>query len=209
MVVHGARLTPRSPATPSAHRRSFSYPWGCTGHVKRLLVFAFLAGACAAPPTTGPETLSTTPAVSPSAMVAGWPTVGRARAALTAAGYQLFRDITDDNQVRWTGQDPRTAPIEILGEDTAPAKLAISGVPMAGTGRDLDAVLALFPQPDREKVIGLLAPTREAAASAGPFDGVERTVALSNGLARTSWFSEQGTIVVFLEPGSGAYPVAS
>jgi hypothetical protein len=142
-------------------------------------------------------------------MVAGWPTVGRARAALTAAGYQLFRDITDDNQVRWTGQDPRTAPIEILGEDTAPAKLAISGVPMAGTGRDLDAVLALFPQPDREKVIGLLAPTREAAASAGPFDGVERTVALSNGLARTSWFSEQGAIVVFLEPGSGAYPVAS
>jgi hypothetical protein len=173
-----------------------------------LALFGALVLACGTGPLQSQP--MATVAASPTSAASGWPSVSSLRAALATAGYQLFKDTTDDGQTRWTGEDPRTAPIEILGGDKDPAKLAVVIARDASRSADLDAVLAFFSDADRKVVAELVTTARNGADHADAFEAVDLSKPISLGLARVFWAppdsGAKDEMTVFLEPDARAFP---
>lgn len=177
--------------------------------MRRLIfVVAILVAGCAGavvttpPATTAPPSPSQPLAAASPTLVAieGWPTVAQARDRLAAAGYELVNDIAATGQNRWTGPDPNLAPVEILGDEDAPASLAISVDPLDATGsaKHLDAVLAFLPPDDRLIVLDLVTDALTAVLD-GEEDSPQREAVLSGGRAEVSLFGTD-EMFVFLRP---------
>lgn len=133
-----------------------------------------------------------------------------ARAALTASGYQLFKDTTGDGQTRWTGNDPRSAPIEILGEDEDPAKLTVTMKREEAPSQPLLDVLELLGPGDRAIVLRHVGSVATRALS---LDQATETDTLALGYLDATWVGPTsdfaGAIYVEMKPDARAYPTSS
>lgn len=179
------------------------------------LAIAVVAAGCGATASVAPATTSTSatavpvasspssaPAAAPTAdIIDGWPTVAQSRDRLTAAGYQLFQDTTGDGQNRWTGADPRTSPIEILGDDAQPAKLSVEFDWRTADLADLEAMLALMAPADRVTIVDLVQESLSQAADGQFSDG--STATLQHGRVDVDAFDD-GTVFILLYPDASA-----
>ena len=155
------------------------------------------------PSTSAPSPGSVPPAEQPStaaaslSIIEGWPTVAQAVERLQADGYELVNDVAATGENRWTGPNPDTAPIEILGDEDAPATFAyvgeISEAPDISAAED---VIAMLPQADRLVVVDTIIATLTDVA-AGTY--APRFADLSHGEVQVSPY-EDGVYYVFLVP---------
>ena len=183
--------------------------------MKRLLVITLLmVAACSGSSNQSPRSPTSVPTAAveqptssakPSpASVKTWPTVLALREALTADGYELFRDVTNNGYIRWTGEDPNTAPIEILGKDDAVAEVAVTVDVEPGHDTHLEAVLAYFPAPHGDRAKEALQAVRDAIPTASPYEMVVETRDVEGGRIKVSGTADEElgkTITVFFTPG--------
>lgn len=152
--------------------------------MRRLILTAMLVAGCAAPVASeAPPTPTPVPTLAP---IVGWPTVEQAVAYVKAEGYNLVNDTAGSGESRWTGPDPRSSPIEILGALDNPAKIAVVMEVGSTDTTALEAVLTMFSEADKQTILGAQVTALEDLYVSG--ESAEVTQPLEHGEVEVSAF---------------------
>jgi hypothetical protein len=135
-----------------------------------------------------------------SAAAIHWPTVREARTALTAAGHDLVLDTSEPANPRWTGPDPLSSRIDIVGEDTDPAVLTLTIVMATDDLGDTKDFLGILPDPIHTTT-ALTFGDAIQGSTVDPEGHITRSAKVPHG--RVDVDVKDGVCVVVLRPDAG------